>query len=508
MLKNKELMLNFGATALAFLINAIINFILSSYIVSNVSEEAYGFVQFANTFINYFTVITLAINSMSSRFITVEYYKKDINEARDYYSATFWANIILVVISIPILTLLILNLEKWIQISPEIVNDVKLLFSFLAANLLLGLITVNLSVSYYIKNKLYIQSIVNMIGYVLKAALLYILYINFPPYVAFVGIATLIITMFAQSIGLYYKKKLIPEIKIGKFNLNKIKVLITSGIWNSITRIGNILSDGLDLFITNIFLSPAAMGILAIVKIIPNIISSVLSNLVNIFMPNMLRTYAEGTTDEFVKVIKKAMQFVGVFLNIPIICIISLGDVLFSLWFPSQNSVTIHILSILSILQWVIIGPVSIIHNVFTVINKIKTNSLLVCLTGFLNIVVVFILLNITNLGIYAVVSISSLFSILRNLLYTLPFGAKHIGKKWNTFFPEICKSLLSVMLNVGITFILKFIFKPQSWLQLLIIGCIVCMISLVIGIIIMVDKEDKEKILSYILKGRVKCQK
>ena len=70
------LIVNFVATMIAFLVNALINFFLSSYIVNSVGEEAYGFVQLANTFITYFTVITIAINSMSSRFISIEYYKK------------------------------------------------------------------------------------------------------------------------------------------------------------------------------------------------------------------------------------------------------------------------------------------------------------------------------------------------------------------------------------------------------------------------------------------------
>lgn len=69
MKETKQLIINITATFLAFFTNAAINFILSSYIVNTVSEEAYGFVQLANSFVTYFTVITIAINSMASRFI-------------------------------------------------------------------------------------------------------------------------------------------------------------------------------------------------------------------------------------------------------------------------------------------------------------------------------------------------------------------------------------------------------------------------------------------------------
>lgn len=497
MKEKKELLINFICIISAFLVNALINFFLSSYIVNTVSEEAYGFTQLANTFISYFTIITLAINSMASRFISIEYHKKNMEEAKSYYSATFWANLILVLIVTPIIIFLIVNLESFIQISDNLVNDVKILFAFLTGNLLLGLLTTNLSVSYYIKNKLYIQSVINMISYCLKAVLLYVVYIIFPPYIAFVGLAMLLATAFIQGCNLYYKNKLISDIKIGKFEFKKIKILFVSGIWNSITRIGTILSEGLDLLITNLFLDPVSMGILAIVKIIPNVIGSVLNNLVTIFMPSMLKVYAQDTKEKLKKTIKEAMRFVGIFLNIPIICLIVLGDVLFSLWFPTQDANLLLILSIISISHWIVIGPASIIHNVFTVINKIKINSILVCITGVINVLIVYILLKTTNLGIYAVVGVSTFLSIIRNLIYTLPFGAKYLEFDWKVFFPEIFKSLISVIINVVIGYIIKFIFVPSTWFELLLVGVLLCIISFVINCLVSFTKEEIKNLLN-----------
>lgn len=496
MKEKKELIINFIAIVLAFLISALTNFFLSSYVVNSVSEEAYGFVQLSNTFINYFTVITLAINSMASRFVSIAYYRNNKEESRKYYSASFWANIIISIVIIPIIIILIWNLNRIINISPELIGDVKLLFLFLAGNLVLGLLTTNLSISFYIKNKLYIQSVINMIGYVLKAVLLYVIYLKFPPYIAFVGLATLIVTSVVQAMNLYFKHRLIPEIKIGKLELNKIKDLILSGIWNSVTRLGNILSEGLDLLITNLFLDTVSMGILAIVKIIPNIIGGILNSLVSVFMPSMTKVYATGNKIEFKKSISEAMSFVGIFLNIPIACVIVFGKNLFELWFPMQDSTLLLILSILSIIHWIVIGPVSIMHNVFTIINKIRTNSILVVFTGFLNILLVYIALKMTNWGLYAVVGISCILSIIRNLAYTLPFGAVYIGLPWYSFFPEIIKSGFCVIVNVIVGMIINYFWYPSSWISLLTIGMLFCIISLVINYIIFVNKETRHKLL------------
>lgn len=493
MSNNKQLLLNFIAMAIAFLANAAINFFLSGFIVNTVSEEAYGFIQLSNTFITYFTIITIAINSMSSRYISIEYYKGRINKANEYYMSTLFANLVITLITAPIILFAILNLEKLVQISPELVLDVKILLAFLAGNLYLGLITTNLSVSYYIKNKLYIQSVINTLGYILKIILLIVLYKVFPPYVAIFGLVTFLVTGFTQMLNVYYKYKLIPKIKlkISNMKLKSVKTLISAGIWNSITRIGNVLSEGLDLLVTNLFLGPELMGILAIVKTIPNMISSALSNLVNIFMPGMTKLYAEEKREELVKYIKKSMKYVGIFLNIPIICIIVLGNVLFKLWYPTQDSILLQILSIITISQWIIIGPASIMHNVFTVINKIKVNSILICITGFLNIIVVYFLLKYTNLGIFAVTTVSCIFSILRNLIYTLPYSAKYLGIKWYSFFPEILRSMLSIVINVIICYAVKIIINPTTWTSLIITGFIVCIITFIVNIVVVFEKKD-----------------
>ena len=69
--------------------------------------------------------------------------------------------------------------------------------------------------------------------------------------------------------------------------------MISSGIWNTITRLGNILSGNLDLLIVNLYLSATDMGILAISKMIPNLLNTITGILASIFMTNFLELFAK-----------------------------------------------------------------------------------------------------------------------------------------------------------------------------------------------------------------------
>lgn len=502
MQKNKQLAVNMVASMFAFTVSAGINFFLSPFIVGNVGEEAYGFVSLSNNIISYFAIVTIALNSMASRFIAVAYFKDDIEEASEYYSSNFFANLGVCLVFAPIFITGIVNIH-WLNISSGLVTDVQFLMAFIAVSFMLDLLATNLGVSYYVKNKLYISSLISIGGYLLKVIILLFLFGVFATHIAYVGVATLMVNMFVQGNNLFQKSRLVPELKIKStyFKLAKVRQLITAGIWNSITRVGGILQDGLDLLITNLMISPSEMGVLAISKTIPTLVNNLISTMVSSFIPNMTELYARDETERLKKSVKQAMKIIGMLIDLPIALFIGFGDIFFSLWVPSQDAKLLQILSILAITPWAVMGQATIIHNIFTIVNKIKLNSLLVCLTGFLNVFTVYVLLKNTGGGLFVVAGVSSIYSILRNVLYTVPFGAIYIKCPWYTFFPEIGKNFLAVTVIVGISIILKGYMPEITWLWLILFATFSGMIGFILNFYLMLNAEDRKLCLNKTIK-------
>lgn len=503
--KNQQLIINMVASIVAVFVNMGINFLLSPYIVESVGAEAYGFVHIGNNLISYFSIITIALNSMASRFISISVFSNNIDEAREYYTSSFFTNVLFCVVFLPVLVVFIFNLEKIMNISPHLVNDVKMLITFMTLNFLLGLLCTNLGVSFYVRNKLYISSLINIAGYVLKAALLWLLFTFGDKKVAFIGLATLGTTLFIQIWNAYYKKTLIPELYVKKayYCFDKVKTLVSSGIWNSITRIGSLLQEGLDLIIADIMIGAENMGILAVAKTIPSAINSLLGTMIASFMPNLTELYANNKTEELKHDIKQSMKIIGMIINIPIALLIGFGDVFYKLWVPSQDAELLQQLSIITIAPWIVMGQATIIHNIFTVVNKIKINSILVCTTGALNVVIVYILLKKSSLGLFAVAGVSSILSIVRNLTYTVPFGAIYIKCPWYTFYPEIGKSIVAVIVTSTISIALKKSMTDCTWLDLIIYGLIAGIVGLIFNYLFVLNKEDRNYVSNKIRRRR-----
>ena len=93
--ENKQISKNIIITAIYFLVNTGINFCLSRYIINTIGIEANGFITLANSFVDYASLITIALNSIAGRFISLYANKGNWQEANEYFNSTLIADFII-----------------------------------------------------------------------------------------------------------------------------------------------------------------------------------------------------------------------------------------------------------------------------------------------------------------------------------------------------------------------------------------------------------------------------
>ncbi|MCR8746798.1 oligosaccharide flippase family protein [Romboutsia lituseburensis] len=500
--RNRQLAINISSSLVAFAVNLIINFFLSPYIVNTIGVEANGFISLANTFITYATLVTIALNSMSGRFITIAIHKNDYKLANKYYNAVFGGNLIITIVLIIPSILTIAKLDSLINIPLNLITDVKILFSILFINFFIATALPNWSTAMFATNKIHINSIRGVESNLIKVILILISFLLFKPKVYYVGLATLISSLYVTIFSKYYQVKLLPDlnIKYKYFEWKYVKKLVSSGIWNTINQAGQMLLSGLDLLIANLFIGPIEMGLLALAKTIPNVIVNLAGTLNGVFAPALTIDYANDNKNALKNSLKQGMKLTGIILTIPLTILILYGKEFYQLWVPSENASILHILSVLTCFGLIFTSGTQCLYNIFTVTNKVKTNSLLLLSSGAISTVIVFILLNTTDLGVFAIAGVSSTINLIRNMIYTIPFTAKCLGLEWNTFFPEVFSSVLSVITLTIIGSTIKGFIIVDSW-KILIISCLLMsMTGLIINMIIVLSKDERKYLIDKII--------
>lgn len=499
--RNVQLALNLIANIIAFGVSAGVGFFLSPYIVKHLGAEANGFVTLANNFVSYATLIKTALNTLASRFIIVSYHRGEIEKANRYYSSAFYGDLIIAVAASVIGIGIVYYLDSLINIPSELVFDVKLLFLLIFLNFSFNTVTTVFSSAPYIKNKVYLQSLRDIQCNVSRAIVLIILFSFFSPKVYYLGIATLIPGLILIGYNIYYKMKLVPELRISRYGFSwlTIKELISQGVWNSITSLGSMLLTSFDLLIANLFIGAAEMGVLSVAKSMPGLISGIGSTLAGVFFSEMTINYAKNDIKGLTKTINESCMIIGAIVTIPLAYLIVFGREFYLLWQPTMDPDRLQILSILTCASFILCAGCNSINTIFTITLHLKQNAFSVLISGGISTIITLILVNTTNLGIYAVAAVSTVVDSIRNIIYIVPTAATYVGLKKIAFYPVILKSILSTIVLCITGFLIKTIVVCDSWGILIVYAILFAVVGLGINFIIVLNRDTRQRLIAVV---------
>lgn len=505
--KRNRTLINVACSVTTLVLNLIISFFLSPYIVENIGVEANGFVVLANNFVIYGQLIVTALNSMAARYITMSYAQKDYKKAQVYYNSVFWGNLIIVAVLILPATLFIVFMELLINIPPELVTDVKILFSFVFFNFFIGTAMPNWDCGTYATNRLDRMYVPVMTATVFRSVFLFIIFMICVPKVWYVGLAAALVCLICLVANAYNTHTLTPELKIilkrGKMICSKsaIKELVGSGIWNSASNAGVILLNGLDLLVCNIMLGPVVMGVVTLSKMLVEYISQMSVAVRDAFAPGLTIHYGKGDMEALLKEIKRAMKITSVLVTIPVAGVIVLGGRFFALWVPSQDAELLHVLACISVVGYVFTGGIQILYAVFPTVNKVKENAIAVLISGVVSIVIMTALVYFTDMGIWAVMIVSEVVCLIRNMSFTVPATAKYLGVSPKHFYAQVGITVISTVVLVIVGFGVTFFIPNKNWVDFMLSVFVMLVIGCAIQFVVMFRKQERREIFGIIRK-------
>lgn len=503
MSENKKISINIVMGIAGFLITIFISLFITPYIVEQLGGEAYGFVGLANSFVSYASLITVALNSMSSRFVSIEIYKKNYKEASKYFSSVFYANLAISAVLLPIMAIFVWKMQYFLKIPSNLLADVKWAFSIVFVQFIANILLSRFEIATFVSNRLYLEQRNNIISAILRLFVIIVCFATLGTRISYLTLGSLIGALFVYSMNCYYTRKFIPELRVQKefFDIQYIKRLIFSGAWNLLNKLSSILLDGLDLLITNIFIGAVEMGALSLSKTIPAMFLSLRGTLDYPFTPPMMKCYAKGDIDGVVKYARMGNKVLGIFMIAPMATFIIYGMEFFALWVPSQDSRMIQILSLLAIISLLAGACINSVHTIFAITNKLKVNSFVILMTGIATVITNFVLLKTTNLGVYIIAGVSSVYGFLRNFIFTPLYGAHCLGVKKFTFYHEIITGMLCLAINLFIGAGIHRFLHGETWLMLIGSCGVMALICLIINFFIVLSREERTWLLNIIKK-------
>lgn len=504
--KNRQLAINMISSFVAFATNLGINFFLTPFVVKRLGIEAYGFLRLSSDIIGYTTIITIALNSMAGRFITIKYQEGKVDEANKYFSSVFFSNVVLSVVVTLVLLVFLFNLESFFDIPQHLILDVKALFSLSVLTTIIALLTNVFGVATFIKNRLELSSIRQIIGNILRAVLIMLLFGCFPAHLWYFGISGVIITLFVSITDFKFCKYLTPEFRLSHHNYDwsKVKELLKSGVWNMINRLGGIMGQGFDMVIANVCISATAMGVFSITKSIPVLLLGFFGMIAGVFAPLFTQLWAQHRKEELLSELLKSIRICGFFANIPLTCLLVFGDSFYRLWLPGEDAWKLQLLTIIGSLSFIISMPLEPLWNIFTITNKLKYSTLtLVSLNILIFVTVIFSMLSVNSLDLklYILAGTSTFWNILKDIFFLPMYGAYCLGYSKYVFYRPLIKSVISFVISCSISLVLRNLLPVSTWIGLIAIGVITIVICIITNSVIILQKSDRQFILHRVIR-------
>lgn len=494
MTNSKKITLNIVVNLVSFAVTIIISLFITPLIVNSLGGDAYGFVGLAGNFAGYAGLVTVALNSMASRFVSIEIYKGNYKEANKYFTSVFFANLAIALVMLPVFVWIVWKLESLIEIPVHLIGDVKIAFAITFLQFLLNVILSRYEIATFVTNRLYLNQKNTLIASFLRLFLILVSFSLLSVRISYYVGAAFVGSVLCCVMNVVYTKRYTPELKLHRsdFDFAYIKRLLSSGVWNLVNKLSNILMDGLDLLLTNLFIGPIQMGALALSRTIHSMFYTLRGTLDYPFAPPMTECYAKGDIDGVVRNARMGNKVLGIVMIAPMAAFTVFGTSFFKLWVPNQDSRLIQTLALLVLANLIVSSCINTVFTIFSVTNKVKIPALMTLLNGVLTVVINIILLNFTNLGVYAIAATASFLGILRNGIFTPLYGAHCLNVKKITFYHEILTGIFCLTINIIIGFIFSQFISTNTWLSLILAAGSMVLACMGVNFFVVLNKQER----------------
>lgn len=338
------------------LITTAINFWTSRIMLEALGIDDYGIKNVVGSIIGFSGLLTGALGSAGSRFITYALGEGDIEEIRDVFCASFHAQLILAIIFIAVFELggvWFLNYEANIPVGRMVAANIVLQASIFSVTV--GLLTIPYNSLLIAHERMSIYAYFNILEVVLQFGVVLIVLYSSYDHLILIAILQLLVSITMRFLYAFYSKKNFPEIKLSfHFNWKRIKDICSFSGWNYIgnaTWIFN--SQGINMLV-NVFFGVTVNAARGISGFVNGAIQSFVGSFTTAFTPQITKSYASGDLNYCYNLVNRSARISSMLQIIILVPVFLEANNLLKLWLVDVPPMSILFLRFVLVESFVI----------------------------------------------------------------------------------------------------------------------------------------------------------
>lgn len=496
----KQLPQNLIMNIASFMISILIGLWLIPYLISHIGKAAYGLIPLAMVFSEYINVITKSIYDSIARFLTIDIQSNNWDKANRTFNTALITLLALVLIQIPLLSYIVFDLKKIINIPYELSKDAYYLFAFTFTGFLISIFSSVFSTSMYAKNRLDLIRMIDLIRILVRVIIIITFFLILKPSLKIVGIANFISASSVWVISIIYWKKLTPNLIIKPFLFDKIvfKKITKMGGWLIINQIGYLLFLKIDLLVINRFIGPEVGGEYAAVQKWNNLIRILASVLSSVIGPMILISYANKKIYDVIKFGKLGVKFLSLFIGAFTGIICGFSYQLLAIWLGNDYAKFSGLL-IIMLAHLPLNTGVLPLFSINIALNKVKIPGIITLIMGGLNYFLAIIFVSKMNLGMIGVASAGAIVLTLKNAIFTPLYTASIIKINKLSFYKPLMEGFIVFFVSYLFCRLAASYYNISSWLELISFSFLIFVVIAIIAWLVILDKGNKKMLIEFL---------
>ena len=85
-------------------------------------------------------------------------------------------------------------------------------------------------------------------------------------------------------------------------------------------------------------------------------------------------------------------------------------------------------------------------------------------------------------------------------MIYTVPYAAKYLNLGWKYFYKDVLTSILCCVTSGVIFAAMQLLFKVNTWITLIIISSLGCVISVILNMYLVLNKNERKVLVEKVI--------
>ena len=492
---------NLATNLLNFGFSVLVGIWLTPYLIRHLGVSAYGLIPLVTTMTSYLALFTLALTSVSGRFMTIALERKDYDEANRVFNTSFWGTVgILLVLLAPSLGL-VFHAGLLFNVPPGHEQDFTWLALAALGMFYLTTLSSAFGISAFCRNRFDLTNAVNVLNTVIRVVVVVLLFNLYAPRVWHVGAGIFLASAFSCAGAYLIWRGLTPmlELRLAWFSLATLHEMTRMGWWIVITSVGSILYLSIDLVVVNKMLGVEATGQYGAVMTWSALLRSFAGVIAGVFGPTIIMLYSRHDQGGLVQYSRRAVRFVGLVMVIPIGLICGLSKPLLTLWLgpsfaplaPVMCLMTVHLCINLAVLP---------LFNIQVATNRVRIPGIVTCVMGMMNLALAITLCGPVGWGMYGVAAAGAIMLTAKNLIFTPVYAARVLGLRWKAFYRELIPILTLTLALVAMGWIAVNCVNIDSWSRLIVAGLFLGAGAATVVFGVVLDRTERAQVLRLVV--------